>query len=293
MYVEENPSSGLLPKIPVLKDIKRKRNLFYTRDFVDIILTKLLSSDFKILKEPKVEAEAHGKKLLALNEIQIHNMKPWKALRFNVKAGEKIFTNVIGDGILVSTPFGSTAYYNVLGHRPFEDGLRLVGNNTKPRINPIPVHTAEVIILREEAYLIADNNENFIKLKPGDTVKINLSKETARFVRITLEEYAEPIEKPKERPKRTAKVRIKKSKTSKESKPEETLKERLEKISAERKGIQGLKTQERTEIPVKKQKPKQPKEREKAPKEVVGIKKLEKKTREKSKSSRLVRYRPP
>jgi NAD kinase len=41
-----------------------------------------------------------------------------------------------------------------------------------------------VKILREEGWLIRDNDESFIDLKPGDAFKVYTSKEKAKFIYI-------------------------------------------------------------------------------------------------------------
>ncbi len=61
-------------------------------------------------------------------------------LRFDLTAPKKKFDTVMGDGIMVSTPYGSTAYYSNLGHPPFKDGLRLACNNCNIRPSPISIN---------------------------------------------------------------------------------------------------------------------------------------------------------
>ena len=58
----------------------------------------------------KLEAFVGRRNLLATNDIVIRNDYQLHSIRFKVKVGKKNFGLLIGDGIVVSTPTGSTAY---------------------------------------------------------------------------------------------------------------------------------------------------------------------------------------
>jgi len=117
-----------------------------------------------------------------VNEIQIHNKDPRKAIRFSVEVNGGKIENVIGDGLVVSTAFGSTAYYRALGLEPFKKGVMIGFNNVYPHRKPIVLKGSVFVeIVRENALLICDNN-GIISLKPGDRVEIKESKEKAVFV---------------------------------------------------------------------------------------------------------------
>src|SRR3972149_10222584 len=74
-------------------------------------LANIRAHNYTTTRETKLEAIYGKKKYLALNEIQIHNKLPTRAIRFSLQVNEKKFDELIGDGVIIATPFGSTAYY--------------------------------------------------------------------------------------------------------------------------------------------------------------------------------------
>lgn len=170
-----------VPKIPVkFSRICAKCPVYSPKDIKEILL-KLKRKEYDIKEEEKVEAVFKGEKLAGLNEVQVHNAEPCVALRFSVSAdGRKI--NVIGDGLIVSTAHGSTAYFSSVGGKPFRKGLMLALINPVKKLKPFKVKFVRVRILKENALLIADNNRKMLKLKPGDVVLIKASGEKAGFI---------------------------------------------------------------------------------------------------------------
>ena len=174
-----------VPKLPIRKSVICSRCKNYDTGSLDKIIEKLIAGDYEITEKAKLEAFAGGKKLLALNEIQVRSKKPYKALRFSVRTKDRIFENIIGDGIVVSTPYGSTAYYKTIGYEPFTEGIKLGFNNTNPKLSAARVKgVSTVTIMREDGIVIADNNPQTVLAKPGEKIKIRESDKKARFVEI-------------------------------------------------------------------------------------------------------------
>lgn len=184
-------SERLFPRIPkiiikVFSSIYRKYD--YTFEHLEKILKKVVSRKYKIIKENKLVTKIKNKKLIGLNEIQVRNKTPIKTLRFSIKVKNKKFENLLGDGVIVSTPFGSTAYYSSTGGKPFKKGIGISFNNLhrkKIKSFVVPENSKiEIKILREPAWVMADNNEKFIEVKKGNKVLIEKAKEKTRFVYI-------------------------------------------------------------------------------------------------------------
>jgi len=159
-------------------------------DFSKVLLA-LREGRFKIKEEIKVEGIVNKnpkKKLIGLNEISIHNKIPAKALRFRVKVNRKIVADeAIGDGLVVATPYGSTAYFYSVSRRKFSKGLGIAFNNTKKRRKSIFVKDdslIEVEILRGKGLITADENERIIPINKGDLIRIKKAKEKARIIEI-------------------------------------------------------------------------------------------------------------
>lgn len=137
----------------------------------------------------KLEATIDDKKFLALNEITIRNSLPTSALRFTVAAKDLApvpdSNPLIGDGLIVSTPFGSTGYFYSITHNTFETGIGLAFNNihnSNPKSEILAESSEiEVKISRGPAQITFDNNPEIPILKDGEIIKIKKSLQTAKI----------------------------------------------------------------------------------------------------------------
>ena len=137
----------------------------------------------------KLEAEAKGKKLIGLNEIQVHLKLPIYAVRFSLSVNGREYKELIGDGVIIATVFGSTGYYKATGGKSFEKGIGISFNN----LHNIAAESfvvqedsvIKLVIIRGPAWLLADNNEDFIELNVGDNVTIRRSKSVANFIYVS------------------------------------------------------------------------------------------------------------
>ncbi len=185
-------SERLYPSIPklIIKKNRICRKYEYMLGDLEKVLRKIKEGDFEIIEEMKLRTVKNGYNLLALNEIQIHHKFPTKAIRFSLQTNGHKFENLIGDGVVVSTPFGSLAYYKVTGGKPFKKGIGISFNNLYNRKEKSFVVDEnleiKIKILREEGFLSEDNNENIIELKEGDTVFIKKAKEKAKIISVNL-----------------------------------------------------------------------------------------------------------
>lgn len=178
-----------IPKIVIKKPSSSCRKCEYTLDHLKEILKKISSGKYEIVEEDKLVAIVKNKKLIGLNEIQIHNKMPTRAIRFSVRVGNKNFEDLSGDGAIVSTPFGSTAYYSSTGGKPFRKGIGISFNNLhNKKINSLLVtenSKIKIRILRGPAWVVADNYEKFIEVDKDNKVLIENAKEKARFIYIS------------------------------------------------------------------------------------------------------------
>lgn len=167
---------------------------FYEGDLesvLEYILSKIDDGKYSFIEESKLETIFKERKYLSLNETQIHNSSPIKAVRFSAYTnGQQLFGgDIIGDGIVIATPFGSTAYYTSVGGRKFSKGIGIALNNPYNVRCRNPMVVGEDIeinirILRDDGLLLFDNDDNMIKVKEGDRISINISKDTAKFITV-------------------------------------------------------------------------------------------------------------
>ncbi len=181
-------SERLYPEIPKLtiKTSNICRKCDYTPKYLETLLEKIKRNDFKIKEMAKLTAVAKQKKLTALNEINVHHKLPTKAIRFSIKFGKNKINDLIGDGAIIATPFGSTGYYKSAGGKEFLDGIGIVFNNLhsdeKRNFIVDKKSIIKIKINREDAYVISDNYEEYIELKPKDEVIIKTDKSKAKFL---------------------------------------------------------------------------------------------------------------
>jgi len=134
----------------------------------------------------------------ALNEISLHHRSPVLGAVFAVRIrdGDEIqeFERVIGDGVLVATPFGATGYYRSITGGTFADGLGVAFNNIhKPQGMPVyRVCSMDAVVELEllktsrssGAVLTRDNDDEMYELSANAPIEIRRSEETVDIVDI-------------------------------------------------------------------------------------------------------------
>lgn len=172
-----------VPKI-VLKDsmICKKCSVFPNEE----VLKRVRDGKYSVEELIKLDVVANGKTRTALNDIIVHNKDPRHAIRYSLSVnGRTLGEAVIGDGVVISTPFGSTAYYRSITDSSFELGIGLAFNNSTEQSDHIVLKEDSEIkikIIRGPAIVYADNQEEEITLEKGNEVIIRKSKDKAQIV---------------------------------------------------------------------------------------------------------------
>lgn len=151
------------------------------------VLNALLSDDFGVAEFLKVQGSIKGRMLVGLNEINIH-YKPPCAIRFSVTVdNETLVQESIGDGLIVSTPYGSSGYFFSITRKTFDKGLGIAFNNSVDSVKEKIVQGSSVIevkIIRGPAVMCADCNKEIILLKTGDVVRIQKYGKPAKILQL-------------------------------------------------------------------------------------------------------------
>ena len=150
-------------------------------------LKKLKKGKYKIKNNIKLETKIRRKKITCVNEFSIRNRYATTALRFYVWIDDKRSDEIIADGVVVSTPFGSTGYYKSMGGKKIDKGIGIGFNNpTKTMKHLITSENSKVQIkvLRGDAVFNTDNNPQVILLQKSEIIKIRKSKDITRLVDI-------------------------------------------------------------------------------------------------------------
>ncbi|GJM43886.1 MAG: hypothetical protein DHS20C21_07280 [Gemmatimonadota bacterium] len=145
-------------------------------------LRRLVGGDLVVTRHDKVEAEARGRTVIGLNDVLVHNSSPTSSVRYRVWINDVEFgdedNEIVGDGVVVATPFGSTAYYRSITRSTFGSGLGLAFNNSTEAVDHLVLPADAVIrvqITRGPALLAADNDAAIIPLGNGDEATIRMA----------------------------------------------------------------------------------------------------------------------
>lgn len=170
-----------------IRDSDMGHKCVFEKDDIETVIGRIKNKDYKIKDYIKLEAGLDGEKGVALNEVQVHNKRPTRAVRFNVYVnGDVVYRNVVGDGVVVATSFGSSAYYRSVGGKSFDEGIGIALNNPVDRKPSLVVSDSSVIeveMLREVGQVFCDNHcEGMMLLAPGKKISIRKSESVAKFI---------------------------------------------------------------------------------------------------------------
>lgn len=168
-----------IPKLPI-----KYKSLCHKCAAFDIhhVLQNLKAGNYKETQIQKLEVAHNNNKLQALNDIIIRNKHQWTALRFALKIDNKEKGSFIGDGIVASTSFGSTGYFQSITGEHIRNGFAIALNNIHSQPKYLPLifkKQAELTIRREKAMISADNNPKALIAKENEILKIYPKGETS------------------------------------------------------------------------------------------------------------------
>ena len=150
------------------------------------VLESIKNGRYSVEELMKLEIISGAKTLYAMNDITLHNADSRHAIRYSLSVNDKVVGDaIIGDGIVVATPFGSTAYYRSITDSFFELGIGLAFNNSTEQSDHMVLRENSEIsikIIRGPAVIYADNNEDAIRIDKDAEVTIRKSANKALIV---------------------------------------------------------------------------------------------------------------
>jgi NAD+ kinase len=141
-------------------------------------LPRLPELEFRAIGAIRLEAESGGQKIRAINEIALLPAEPATFVRYSLFVDGEFVFNDLGDGCLVSTPVGSTAYALAAGGAsidPRAEVLEVVPLNSALRRPPHIFPSSATLELRNvrsaaEVYVIGDSVER-TKYRGGAVIR--------------------------------------------------------------------------------------------------------------------------
>ncbi|OCL92199.1 NAD(+)/NADH kinase [Aliarcobacter thereius] len=170
-------------------------NIDDLEDFIKDLLTK----DYKISPRMIIEGKIENKNFIAFNDIVISRKNLSSILEISAKIDKKPFNKYFGDGLIVCTPSGSTAYNLSVG------GPIVYPLTNAFIITPIAPHSLtqrpivvpadfeiEFKVPFDEATIIVDGQE-FYELKKGEYISIKIAKKQAKMLHRTSRDFFEVL----------------------------------------------------------------------------------------------------
>lgn len=123
--------------------------------------------------------------IAAMNEFNVHMGRINSAVRFRIWVDDLPYANgleILGDGFVVCTPFGSTAYYNQITRGFFRQGLGMAFKYTAEHTSHMVLPEDACIrvrITRGPAVLAYDSAQDYYSLVEGDELLIERHSEHA------------------------------------------------------------------------------------------------------------------
>ncbi len=126
--------------------------------------------------------------LTCLNEINVHMERINSAVRFRLWLNDIPFENgveVISDGFVACTAFGSNAYFKAITKGIFTQGIGLAFKATTHPVNHLIVPEEDEVrfqITRGPATLAFDNSPEYLSLNCGDTLTVRRHEQSAEIL---------------------------------------------------------------------------------------------------------------
>lgn len=169
-----------VPKVPILNSYRGHRCIPHPPSEV---LEGLARGALVRNLYTKLECSLHmnGREpvtLTALNEFTTHMGRINSAVRFKLWLNDDPYENgleILGDGFLVCTPFGSTAYYNKITRGIFTKGIGIAFKATTEHCNHLVLPDnveCRFLITRGPAILAYDSAVDYYEMDQGDEMVV-------------------------------------------------------------------------------------------------------------------------
>lgn len=171
-------------KLGFLADI----SLYELEEFVKALLAGKYRIDKRAMLEAVITKNESITKIVAFNDIVITRPSISKMIHLDTYVDSKPFNTYYGDGVIISTPTGSTAY-NLSAGGPVLFPLTKVyvltpicPHSLTQRSVVLPSHFAIEIKTPDKSALAIIDGQDMYEFGDGDSIKIKLSSESARLI---------------------------------------------------------------------------------------------------------------
>jgi len=104
------------------------------------LLSSLARGQLEETSLMKLFARFDGRDVIAVNDITVRNTDPRSAVRFRIHLnGQPVTEELIADGVVVCTPFGSSAYFRSITRTVIRTGMGVAINNCTYLLNHLVI----------------------------------------------------------------------------------------------------------------------------------------------------------
>ena len=178
-----------IPKVPIRNSLRGNRCLPHPPAEV---IRRLVSGNLVPTQYLKLactitpaNAPERTRKLIAMNEFNVHMAHITSAVRWRMWLDNEPYPEekeILGDGFVTSTPFGSTAYFNHITRGFFYTGIGIAFKSTSEHTNHIIISedvAIRILITRGPAILGHDNCTEYCEIGQGDELLIQRHDQSA------------------------------------------------------------------------------------------------------------------
>jgi len=177
-----------VPKVPIRNSRRGNKCIPHTPQAV---LDRLAAQSLHRTEFAKLECalcqKGHDEPtcyLTAMNEFNVHMGRINSSVRYMIWVDDEPYRpsrydtedhEIIGDGFIISTPFGSTAYFNQITRGVFRVGMGIAFKFTSEQANHLVVDdncVIRVLITRGPAVVAFDNAPDYFELNEGDELLV-------------------------------------------------------------------------------------------------------------------------
>lgn len=155
---------------------------------LEIVAKRLISGDFRLEKRAMLDVYVLKKHYLALNEVTVSRLMSTRTIDVAISVNGGLCDIVTGDGVIISTPTGSTAYAMSCGGAILSPSLKAIGVtaicphslNSRPMVvddeSVICLETQncnpqDVVVCVDGESVLSDNMSNTIEVKVAKSDK--------------------------------------------------------------------------------------------------------------------------
>ena len=170
------------------------------------ILKKIINKQYYIEERLVLHCKIQGKhevNFIALNEVTITKGTLSRIVKYNIDVNDKMYSRFKGDGVIISTPTGSTAYSLSAGGPIIEPSLELISitpicsqnfsikTMVLNKSSKIKVYLSEV---KDKVYITIDGQE-YVKIDESDIITLTSYDKKIKFIRTDNYDYFNVLNK--------------------------------------------------------------------------------------------------